>query len=101
MVRHIVMWKLDNQYNLVEKSGIKTELKTILENLSKHIPEIKSMSVTFNSADADRTNFDICLDTSFNSFSDLKTYQVHPEHLKAVEFIRGLKLERACIDYEY
>jgi hypothetical protein len=31
---------------------------------------------------------------------DLKTYQVHPEHLKVVEYVKTLNLKRAAIDYE-
>lgn len=44
--------------------------------------------------------YDISLICTFQSIYALKTYNVHPEHLKVKDFITQVTSERAVIDYE-
>ena len=101
MVKHIVIWKLDESYMQEEKENIKNTIREKLLALSGKIDVIKSLSVQFNSKEASTGNFDIMLDTTFSSFADLNTYQVHPEHLKVGEYVKSVKPQRACIDFEF
>jgi hypothetical protein len=100
MLHHIVLWKLDDIYSSEEKSDIKKQLKDKLLNLINNIDELRSMEVIFNSEDASMENFDIILNSKFESLQDMKKYQVHPEHIKVAEYLKTLKLKRASIDYE-
>ena len=100
MIRHIVLWKLENVYTDNEKANIKTQLKTMLLDLKPKISELKGIEVNFNSEKAGAANFDIMLDTSFNSMEDLDKYRVHPDHLKVAEYLKTLNLQRASIDFE-
>jgi hypothetical protein len=101
MIRHIVLWKLDDSYPADEKLKIKKQLKKMLLHLLDNIDELRHLEVNFNLEAAAPSNFDVLLDTEFESISDLKAYQVHPQHLKVVEYIKTLKLQRTAIDYEF
>jgi D-hexose-6-phosphate mutarotase len=101
MICHLVLWKLDDSYSSEEKKNIKKQLKDKLVSLLNEITELQSLEVSFNSEQAEESNFDILLDTKFETLEDLKKYQVHPEHLKVVEYVKSLKLKRASVDYEY
>lgn len=100
MIKHIVMWKFDASYQISEKEGIINELKNRLTELRDKIDVLNALDVQVNSSKASKSNFDVVLDTSFDTWEDLKTYAGHPDHMKVVEFLQALKKERACIDYE-
>lgn len=101
MIRHLVLWKLDTSYSSEEKAMIKKQLKDMLLHLQVKIDKLKTIEVNFNSENAAASNYDIMLDTSFESFNDLKIYQENAEHLKVVEYIKTIQLQRTAIDYEY
>lgn len=101
MIRHLVMWKLDESYTEFEKHSFIQDFSSRLLALKAKIPQIKSISVHINSKLAPETNCDLLLDSSFNSIDDLKTYSNHPEHLAVVEFSKPVKKQRSCIDYEF
>jgi len=99
MIRHIVLWKLDTSYSSEEKTKIKKQLKDMLLHLQGKIDQLQTIEVNFNSENAAASNYDIMLDSSFESFYDLKIYQEHAEHLKVVDYIKTLKLQRTAIDF--
>lgn len=101
MIRHIVLFKLEDDYSGQEKETIKTELKAKLLELKDKIDELKALSVWFKAEKAVATNSDVMLDTSFDSLDALERYRVHPDHVKVVEHLKTLKLQRASIDFEY
>lgn len=100
MIKHIVLWKLDDSYTISEKDSLLKEFSQKLMALSGKIDELKSIKVYLNSKEAASANFDIMLETTFDSFVDLDAYQAHPEHQKVVEYVKSLKRQRACIDFE-
>lgn len=95
------MWKLDATYTAGEKKEILKTFGETLVQLKGKIDELKSIQVNFNSLDAPELNFDIILDTTFDSISALNAYQVHPEHIKVGQYVKSLKAQRSCIDYEF
>ncbi len=99
MIKHIVMWKLKDEHNGMNKEALATEMKNQLLNLKSHISELVSIEVGINSIHPDK-NSDIVLTTEFKNFDDLATYAVHPEHLKVVDFVKQIVVDRACVDYE-
>jgi hypothetical protein len=101
MIKHIVLWKLDSSYSPADKEEILKIFKAKLLGLKGKVPQIQSLEVYLNSKQADATNYDIMLETGFNTINDLNDYQVHPNHLIVVEYVKTLKRQRTCIDYEY
>lgn len=101
MIKHIVLWKLDDSYSSDEKLALSLQIKEKLESLVGKIDELKSLEVGINSPEAPASNFDVCLDSTFDSIETLNAYQVHEEHVKVAGFIKSLNLSRSAIDYQY
>jgi len=76
-------------------------MQQMLLALKNKLSMITELEVGINSPKAEISNNDVVLITSFNSFKDLESYQIHPEHKKVAEFIGKIRESRACIDYEY
>ena len=95
MIVHIVMFKFKDE----NKDENLLVVKSKLEELASKIPTLNSIEVGINFADEGRA-FDMSLYSKFNTKDDLKTYAVHPEHLKVVEFIKQVVVESKVVDYE-
>ncbi|WP_374947445.1 Dabb family protein [Agreia sp.] len=98
MIRHVVAWKLAAE-DEEGKVAAAAAIQAALAPLPGIIPEIKSFSIGPNVAYVD-TNWDICLVADYDDLDGLETYQVHPEHLAAVEIIEPLVSMRANVDFE-
>lgn len=97
MIKHIVMFKLKDDCPK-EKITAARDMALALKNT---VPQIKSINVGINSDDAPQDNYTIVLDVDFDSIDDLNAYQKNPNHLEFGKFIKDLRTDRACIDYEY
>ena len=98
MIKHIVLWKLKETEPSAKKVAAK-ELKEALESLKTKVPQVKVLEVGLNFNPVD-TASDVSLYTAFDSQGDLDLYQKHPEHLKVVEVVKRLTVERRVSDYE-
>jgi hypothetical protein len=43
--------------------------------------------------------WDICLESEFDSLDDVKAYSAHPAHLAAAAILKEAKADRACVDF--
>ena len=100
MIKHIVLFSLADAAEGKTKAENALIIKEKLEALPLSIPEIRKMEVFINSENAPAGNYDIMLDSEFDSMDDLHTYAVHPEHVKVAEFVGKVRTARAAIDYE-
>lgn len=98
MVKHIVVWRLNDVDN---KAELAFEIKKNLEALKDKIDEIIDIEVGINFNETEAAS-DIVLVSTFASKEALNAYIVHPEH-KAVgaEYVRPNVSERRVIDYEF
>lgn len=98
MVKHMILWELDDTLNTQEKERIKTEIKEGLEGLMGKIPGLLEIHVH---ADGLRSsNADVMLDSLFENEEALKGYAVHPEHVKVADgAVRPYTKVRMCLDY--
>ncbi len=101
MIRHLVFFKLAEEAEGNAKAENILIVKEKLEALKAVIPIIRKIEVFSNHPLASSENYDIMLDSEFDSLEDLKTYAEHPEHLKVGEFIGKVRIGRAAIDYEF
>lgn len=99
MVRHVVMFEFAKEFE--GKSAIEhaVTVKGMLLRLKDQIDTIRRMEVGINDAEAETSNFTMCLTCDFDSIEDLNVYSVHPEHLKVSAYIGKIKVGRACVDY--
>jgi len=100
MIKHIVMWTLKDEAGGKTKAQNLETMKFLLEALPGKVPGVVELEVAASGLFESVPPTDIVLYTVFKSKEDLKTYAVHPEHLKVVEFIKSVVAERRVIDYE-
>ena len=82
-----------------EKMHEVLQLKLMLDMLPEAIKEVGFFEVGMNFTESDRA-FDLVLVSEFESISDLDIYREHPEHKKAVEYIREICDVTRVVDYE-
>jgi hypothetical protein len=99
MIKHVVLWKFDAVYSDNEKEKIRNEFRSKLYQLKNDVPELLHIEVYYNSEKASALNYDIMLDTVFDTYDDLIAYQIHPAHVSVAEYVRTIKLQRAAIDF--
>lgn len=99
MVKHIVLWNINDKYSADEKEKIKRNIKLGLEDLKKRIPGLLEIKV--NTKQLESSNADLMLDATFESEEALKAYSENPVHIKAANsLVRGFMVKRSCFDYE-
>ncbi len=99
MVKHIILWKLKEEYTGEEKEKIKSGIKEGLEGLKGKIPGLIDIKV--NTEPLASSNCDLMLDSSFEDEGSLKGYSVHPEHVAVADTkVRPYTSSRVCMDYE-
>jgi len=99
MIKHIVMWRLQDLAEGSSKAENAVKIKGMLEALPGVIPEIKKLEVGLNVIESPSV-FDVVLYSEFDSLEALSAYQVHPEHEKCRDFIVKVVSDRAVVDYE-
>ena len=95
MVKHVILWKLKEEYN---NEKIKSEMKESLEGLVGVVPGLLEMKIVIESLDS--SNADVMLYSSFTDQEALKNYAVHPAHVEVADTkVRPFTETRYCIDY--
>ncbi len=96
MVKHIILWKLKDEYNTPE---IKHNMKAGLEALVGVVPGLLEMKIEI--APLSKSNADVLLYSVLESEEALQNYAVHPAHVKAAdELVRPFAATRMCMDFE-
>ena len=98
MVKHIIIWKLKDEYSASQKSEYMEKIKKDLEALSGKIPGLVEIKVQTTSLPS--SSGDLMLDTTFLSEEALKDYQKNPDHLSVATFVRSVVGSRLSLDYE-
>lgn len=99
MVKHIVLFKLKETLSAEEKADVMNRFKSAIEALPAVIPFIRRIHVGLNINPAEQ--WDICLDSEFDTMEEVKAYAAHPAHVAAAGILKDTKEGRACTDYEF
>lgn len=99
MVKHIVLFKLKEELPATEKQAVMNQFKEAIEALPAKISVIRKIEVGLNVNPAEA--WDIALYSEFDSQEDVKIYAAHPDHVAAGKLLADVKLNRACVDYEF
>lgn len=92
------MFKLKEFESSEIKQDVLLKIKSSLESLTQCISVLKSAKVSFNINPKEQ--WDIVLECEFNTFEDLETYIIHPEHVRVGnELVKPNRTDRACVDY--
>ncbi len=96
MVKHIILWKLKDEFNTDE---VKNGIKTGLESLKGVIDGLVEISVQTESLTS--SNADVMLYSVFENEASLKNYAVHPAHVEVADTkVRPFTQTRMCLDFE-
>lgn len=99
MVKHIILWKLKDEFSQQEKEEIKIGIKRGLESLNGKISGLVDIKV--NISGLDTSTADCMLDSTFESVEALKNYSSHPAHIEVANtFVRPFTAQRSCLDFE-
>ena len=99
MIKHIVMWKLEENAEGNAKLENAKIIKEKLEALVGIIPEIVELEVGIDILETNQS-YDVVLVSTFKSLEDLDIYAKHPEHVKVGEFVGKVRKDRIAVDYE-
>ena len=95
MVKHIILWKLKEEYN---NEDIKNGIKTGLEGLRGKIPGLLEIKVQTDKLES--SNADVMLYSVFESEEALKGYSVNPVHIEVADNkVRPFTETRMCMDF--
>lgn len=101
MVRHVILWKLNEELSAAEKQAVKEGIKEGLEGLVGKVPGLLEVTVNIDGR-LDSSNCDVMLDSVLESAEALKNYATHPEHVAVANGkVRPYTVQRTCLDYEY
>ena len=95
MIRHICMFTLKD-----DKALNAAEFCRRAESL-KAITSVRAFSVVTNDPATPASNYDVALIIDFDDVAGLSAYQVSPEHVAFGQFVGTVRIDRACIDYEF
>lgn len=99
MVKHVILWKIKEEYTGEKLEEIKAGIKEGLEGLKGQISGLIEIKVNTNGLAS--SNVDVMLDSTFEDEASLKGYAVHPAHVAvADEKVRPYTASRSCLDYE-
>ena len=96
MVKHIVLFKLNVEEP--ERSQVINDFCNAVMALPEKIDVIRHIEVSRNINPAEQ--YDIALNSSFDTLADVATYATHPDHVAAASLLKGKVASRACVDYE-
>lgn len=94
MLTHVVIWK----YRDDVQDEIRSEHVNMLRKLREVIPELRGLSVGFDTLGLPRS-YDTGLVALFDDRAGLDAYTVHPEHVKVAEFGRNISEHVASVDF--
>jgi hypothetical protein len=98
MVKHIVAWNYADGFTAEENLQHAQNMKRELENLKNLIDGIISIEVFINPIDT--SDSDVMLECTFDSEEALKSYTIHPEHVRVgTNYVKPMVKNRKCIDF--
>ena len=99
MVKHVIVWTLNDELSEQEKQEVKKSIKAGLEGLKGVIPGLIDITVQIDGLSS--SNTDLMLDSSFEDEASLKGYAIHPAHVAvATGKVRPFTKISSCFEYE-
>jgi quinol monooxygenase YgiN len=99
MLKHIVMWKLKDHAEGVDRAANAQKMKELLDACAGIVPGILKFEVALAQPGLEAT-YDVVLYSEFADRAALDAYQDHPQHVALKPFIGAVREARQCMDYE-
>ena len=98
MIRHIVMWNLQDHAEGADKATNLVKAKGLLLSCAQVVPGIRAFEVATATPGMDCTN-DLVLHMLVDDAQVLAAYQNHPDHVVIKPFMKAVVQERRCMDF--
>jgi quinol monooxygenase YgiN len=99
MLKHIVMWKLKDHAEGLDRAANAQKMKELLDACAGIVPGILKFEVALAQPGLEAT-YDVVLYSEFADRAALDAYQDHPQHVALKPFIGAVREARQCMDYE-
>ena len=99
MYTHIVLWKLKENDNGMNRTQLAQEVKRRLDELPSHIPEIITYETGINVGDYSASFFDVSLVSTFVNKDTFWAYTKYPVHDEVVAYIQSIQEAEEIVDY--
>jgi hypothetical protein len=99
MIRHVVMWAFPEESAGRTREDNVLRAFELLLALPDAIPVIRRFDVATDQLGGEKQAH-LMLDSDFDDWDALETYQQHPAHLEVVAFFRELGTTRLAVDHE-
>ena len=100
MYKHLVLWKLKENADGMDKPALAVEVKRRLDTLPSIISEVREYEVGINIGAYGASFFDVGLISIFPNEEAFKRYCVYPEHDAVVAYIQSVTVAEEIVDYE-
>lgn len=98
MVRHIILWQLEDELSAEEKRTVCENMKRELEALVGTVEGLCSLTVHIDGLAT--SNADAMLESELTDAAALAHYAAHPAHVAAADgFVRPFVKTRLCLDF--
>lgn len=98
MVKHVVLFQFSPDVDEATRCSIRERFRKNILALKAQLSIIRNIEVGFNINGDEK--WDICLDSTFDSLDDVRTYAVFPPHQAAASELKPYLSGRSCVDYE-
>jgi stress responsive alpha/beta barrel protein len=99
MIRHVVMWVFPEESAGRTREDNLLRAFELLQALPDAIPLIRRFDVATDQLGGEKQAH-LMLDSDFDDWDALETYQQHPAHLEVVAFFREVGTTRLAVDHE-
>ncbi|MFN3873746.1 MAG: Dabb family protein [Ignavibacterium sp.] len=99
MIKHIVMWRLNDSAYGKSKADNALELKDKLLAMRGKVNGLIHIEVGFDFSE-EKDSSDVVLYSEFESRQALNEYQIHPDHEEIKKWLSEVRYERRVVDYE-
>ena len=99
MYTHLVLWRLKDGADGMDRAALAAEVKRRLDTLPAVIPEIRQYDVGVNIGDYGASFYDVGLISTFDSIEDFRRYCQYPEHDAVVAYIQSVQADEQIVDF--
>ena len=98
MIKHIVAWNLKEEFSAAQKDEAFNQFKEMVEALVGVVPGLVDARIYRN--DMASCTRELLLDSTLESEEALDAYQIHPAHVKVIDYGKTILQDRVCFDYQ-
>ena len=99
MIKHIVLWRLNEDAYGNDKQANAQILKEKLLAMKGKVNGMLKVEVGFNFSN-EKDSCDVILYSEFKNKEALYQYQIHPDHEEIKKWLSEVRFERRVVDYE-